>query len=117
MSFQTLHWGGRDIDIEYVWLEPALSPGPSPAGGRGAGGEGAPKGRERVPIVFLHEGLGSLAMWRDFPKPYAAHWACAAWCIRARAMAAPRRVLPMKHGVWILCTAKPMRSCPPCSMP
>jgi pimeloyl-ACP methyl ester carboxylesterase len=23
---------------------------------------------DRVPIVFLHEGLGSVAMWRDFPE-------------------------------------------------
>jgi pimeloyl-ACP methyl ester carboxylesterase len=23
---------------------------------------------DRAPIVFLHEGLGSVAMWRDFPK-------------------------------------------------
>lgn len=28
---------------------------------------GAPAGRPRAPIVFLHEGLGSVAMWRDWP--------------------------------------------------
>src|SRR6266496_401337 len=27
---------------------------------------GAP-GRELAPIVFLHEGLGSVSMWRDWP--------------------------------------------------
>ena len=27
----------------------------------------APAGRQRAPIVFLHEGLGSVAMWRDWP--------------------------------------------------
>jgi pimeloyl-ACP methyl ester carboxylesterase len=27
----------------------------------------APAGRHRAPIVFLHEGLGSVAMWRDWP--------------------------------------------------
>ena len=27
----------------------------------------APAGRLRAPIVFLHEGLGSVAMWRDWP--------------------------------------------------
>ncbi|MFL6693688.1 MAG: alpha/beta fold hydrolase [Ramlibacter sp.] len=27
----------------------------------------APAGRPRAPIVFLHEGLGSVAMWRDWP--------------------------------------------------
>ena len=26
-----------------------------------------PAGRGRAPIVFLHEGLGSIAMWRDWP--------------------------------------------------
>ena len=28
---------------------------------------GAGVGRPRAPIVFLHEGLGSVAMWRDWP--------------------------------------------------
>ncbi len=28
----------------------------------------APSSDKRSPIVFLHEGLGSVAMWRDFPK-------------------------------------------------
>src|SRR3954462_1237118 len=27
----------------------------------------APAGRPRAPIIFLHEGLGSVAMWRDWP--------------------------------------------------
>jgi pimeloyl-ACP methyl ester carboxylesterase len=26
-----------------------------------------PAGRPRAPIIFLHEGLGSVAMWRDWP--------------------------------------------------
>jgi pimeloyl-ACP methyl ester carboxylesterase len=26
-----------------------------------------PGGRRRAPIIFLHEGLGSVAMWRDWP--------------------------------------------------
>jgi pimeloyl-ACP methyl ester carboxylesterase len=26
-----------------------------------------PAGRQRAPIIFLHEGLGSVAMWRDWP--------------------------------------------------
>lgn len=28
---------------------------------------------ERLPIVLLHEGLGSVAMWRDFPQTLADH--------------------------------------------
>jgi pimeloyl-ACP methyl ester carboxylesterase len=27
-----------------------------------------PEGATRAPIVFLHEGLGSVAMWRDWPR-------------------------------------------------
>ena len=41
-----LEAAGRRLDIEYAWI------GAGPA---------APV------LVFLHEGLGSLAMWRDFP--------------------------------------------------
>jgi pimeloyl-ACP methyl ester carboxylesterase len=44
MSFAEIAWDGRPVRIEYEWV------------GEGAG-----------TIVFLHEGLGSLAMWRDFP--------------------------------------------------
>jgi pimeloyl-ACP methyl ester carboxylesterase len=38
--------GGRGLDIEYAWID---------------AGPAAPV------LVFLHEGLGSLAMWKDFP--------------------------------------------------
>ena len=39
---------GRDLDIEYRWTAPAeAASGPV--------------------VVFLHEGLGSVSMWRDFP--------------------------------------------------
>ncbi|HEY5444879.1 MAG TPA: hypothetical protein VIJ87_10495, partial [Pyrinomonadaceae bacterium] len=41
-----LHAGGHQL--EYVWLGPAPDQAPT--------------------IVFLHEGLGSVAMWRDFPQ-------------------------------------------------
>ncbi|NML44188.1 alpha/beta hydrolase [Ramlibacter sp. G-1-2-2] len=42
-----IDWAGRPVRIEYQWV--------------GSGGRDAPV------IVFLHEGLGSVAMWRDFP--------------------------------------------------
>ena len=42
--FAVVSWGKRPVRIEYEWI--------------GAG--------DRV-LVFLHEGLGSRAMWRDFP--------------------------------------------------
>src|SRR3954464_553073 len=41
--------------IEYDWFR---ADAPSPASGR------APRG---TAIVMLHEGLGSVSMWRDFP--------------------------------------------------
>ena len=49
---QPVQWLGRPVEIETEWLQP-----------------------ERVDcplIVFLHEGLGSLAQWRDFPRPWLA---------------------------------------------
>jgi pimeloyl-ACP methyl ester carboxylesterase len=47
MAFASLTTGGAPLRIEYEWA--------------GAAAEGAPV------MVFLHEGLGSVAMWRDFP--------------------------------------------------
>jgi len=47
MAFASIAPGGRQLTIEYEWVGNA-----SPA---------APL------LVFLHEGLGSVAMWRDFP--------------------------------------------------
>jgi pimeloyl-ACP methyl ester carboxylesterase len=47
-DFCAIEWAGRPVRIEYQWL-----------------------GRERTDkplMVFLHEGLGSVAMWRDFPQ-------------------------------------------------
>ena len=49
-SIARLREPDADCDIEYQWL-----PGPGP-------GSDAPL------LVFLHQGLGSLAMWRDFPR-------------------------------------------------
>ncbi|MCC7325937.1 MAG: alpha/beta hydrolase [Burkholderiales bacterium] len=40
--------GGRSLQIEYAWI--------------GSGDRDAPL------LIFLHEGLGSLSMWRDFPQ-------------------------------------------------
>jgi pimeloyl-ACP methyl ester carboxylesterase len=42
--YAVVSWGGRPVRIEYEWI--------------GAGAR---------TLVFLHEGLGSRAMWRDFP--------------------------------------------------
>ena len=48
VEFTTVDWGDRPVRIEYGWI--------------GAEQRHAPL------IVFLHEGLGSLAMWKDFPE-------------------------------------------------
>ena len=47
-QFINIDWAGKTVHIEYQWL----------------GSEDA----TRPLIVFLHEGLGSVAMWKDFPK-------------------------------------------------
>lgn len=53
-AFVDIDWRGRAVRIEHAWIE-------APAG--------APPGAApQTPlVVFLHEGLGSLSAWRDFP--------------------------------------------------
>jgi pimeloyl-ACP methyl ester carboxylesterase len=46
-AFADIDWRGRRVRIEYAWIAPELRNAPL--------------------IVFLHEGLGSLSMWKDFP--------------------------------------------------
>ena len=48
VQFAALRVGGRDLSIEYAWI--------------------ARERHDRPLVVFLHEGLGSLAMWKDFPR-------------------------------------------------
>jgi len=43
-QFTAVTWGGRPVRIEYQWV-----------------------GQGKATCVFLHEGLGSRSMWRDFP--------------------------------------------------
>jgi len=47
-SFAGIAWRGRPVRIEHAWI--ARERGDRPA------------------MVFLHEGLGSRSMWRDFPE-------------------------------------------------
>jgi pimeloyl-ACP methyl ester carboxylesterase len=47
---------GRCFDIEYQWIGDANASGPL--------------------MIFLHEGLGSLAMWKEFPQQLCAALAC-----------------------------------------
>jgi len=46
-QFCSINWAGRPVTIEHQWIEAGPSDGPL--------------------LVFLHEGLGSVSMWRDFP--------------------------------------------------
>jgi pimeloyl-ACP methyl ester carboxylesterase len=47
-QFAEINWAGKSVRIEYQWIGSADSTKPL--------------------IVFLHEGLGSVAMWKDFPQ-------------------------------------------------
>ena len=46
-EFVTIAWRDRDVRIEHRWIDRHRSAAPL--------------------LVFLHEGLGSVSMWRDFP--------------------------------------------------
>jgi pimeloyl-ACP methyl ester carboxylesterase len=48
VSFINVGWMGRTVRIEHHWIAQEKTDAPL--------------------IVFLHEGLGSLAMWKDFPQ-------------------------------------------------
>lgn len=47
-QFADINWAGKTVRIEYQWVGTADA--------------------NRPLIVFLHEGLGSVAMWKDFPQ-------------------------------------------------
>ena len=55
-SFAAITHRGRDLSIEYVWIGTERADAPL--------------------LVFLHEGLGSVAMWRDFPAQLCAAAGC-----------------------------------------
>jgi pimeloyl-ACP methyl ester carboxylesterase len=55
--FVEIDWAGQAVRIEHQWIAP-----PRAVRAVRAVGENAPL------VVFLHEGLGSLAMWKDFPR-------------------------------------------------
>ena len=46
-AFIDIDWRGRAVRIEHAWIAPERTAAPL--------------------LVFLHEGLGSVSMWRDFP--------------------------------------------------
>ncbi len=55
-DFVDIDWRGARVRIEHVWIAPEL--------------RGSPL------LVFLHEGLGSLWMWKDFPARLCAALGC-----------------------------------------
>ena len=50
LEFITLDWCGREVELEYQWVGKTDSQLPL--------------------VVFLHEGLGSVSMWKDFPDAF-----------------------------------------------
>ena len=64
VEFIALEVDGRRLDIEYQWIDAAAADAPL--------------------VVFLHEGLGSRAMWKDFPARL-----CAAGGFRGLAYSRP----------------------------
>lgn len=50
LLFADTAWRGRTVRHEYTWVGAAASPHPT--------------------VVFLHEGLGSVSLWRDFPERF-----------------------------------------------
>ncbi|MBL8344390.1 MAG: alpha/beta hydrolase [Rubrivivax sp.] len=66
-GFVEVDWAGRRVRLEVAWV--GCDGGEVERGGAGGeGGGGASPGATVPLIVFLHEGLGSVAMWRDFPE-------------------------------------------------
>lgn len=55
-EFVDIDWAGRHVRIEHEWVGARDAAGPL--------------------IVFLHEGLGSLSLWRDFPQRLCAAAGC-----------------------------------------
>jgi pimeloyl-ACP methyl ester carboxylesterase len=59
-AFVDIEYDGRTTTLEYAWVEPACAPVANDTSRREA---------VDVPlVVFLHEGLGSLSMWKDYPQ-------------------------------------------------
>jgi pimeloyl-ACP methyl ester carboxylesterase len=56
VEFAHIDWAGRRVRIEHQWLGRADAAAPL--------------------LVFLHEGLGSLSMWKDFPARLCAAAGC-----------------------------------------
>jgi pimeloyl-ACP methyl ester carboxylesterase len=49
-EFAQIQWRQREVRLEYVWVQPKVA------------------NKSNALWVLLHEGLGSIAMWREFPQ-------------------------------------------------
>jgi len=58
VSFVDIEYDGRTTRLEYAWIASTLADDPPAA---------SPGGHAPL-VVFLHEGLGSLSMWKDYPQ-------------------------------------------------
>jgi pimeloyl-ACP methyl ester carboxylesterase len=56
VAFVDVDWAGRRVSVEHLWIASRAPRAPL--------------------VVFLHEGLGSLAMWKDFPRRLCAAVGC-----------------------------------------
>jgi pimeloyl-ACP methyl ester carboxylesterase len=56
VEFVDLDWRGRPVRIEHEWI--------------------APQRADRPLLIFLHEGLGSLSLWKEFPRELCAAAGC-----------------------------------------
>ncbi|MDQ6628641.1 MAG: alpha/beta hydrolase [Pseudomonadota bacterium] len=71
-GFATIAWRGAAQRIEYRWVGAAVG-GDAGAPLDTATASSARPNPPAVPtVVFLHEGLGSVAMWKDFPRSFCA---------------------------------------------
>ena len=55
-------------------------------------------GRPRAPLVFLHEGLGSVAMWRDWPQTVCQATGRAGWVYSRRGYGHSDAVADVRHS-------------------
>lgn len=60
VSFVDIDFDAHPTRLEYAWIAP--SPGARPLAPLGSAGVNPPL------VVFLHEGLGSLSMWKNYPQ-------------------------------------------------
>ena len=91
-----IDWRGRPIRLECEWV-------------------GAPRESAAPVVVFLHEGLGSVSMWRDFPRAFCARHGFAGFVFSRSATAARRRGRATSAGRPTSWRARPTRCCRRCS--